>query len=570
MASDTVDSHADTAKIIEVESTGNGSKPPVSQPTKRGFRFWAIIAGLAIATFQASLENSVIVTSGPTIVQDLQMGEEYIWITNAFFLGCAASQPLFGQLCNVFGRRWLMLSATAIFTIGSGVCGGATNSAMLIAGRAVQGVGSGGITSIVNIIIADLVPLRDRGYFIAIIMVLYAVGLSGGPIVGGVLVDRSTWRWVFYINLPIGGVALLLLFLFLHVNYKKETTFEQKMRQIDWIGNGLLIAGTVSTLYALSFAGVRYPWSSWHILVPLLLGALGITLFGFWENWGFASDLVMPPRLFRHRTSLITAINTFLHWMLAYWGLYFLPLYFEAVKLFSGNRTGVSLLPMTLISIPGTAIASIAVARWGKFKLLHIVGEGIFTLGLGLFALQWEGSTTAEWATFQSIGALGAGVVLETLLPAFQAPVPESDQAAATATWSFIRTIGGVWGVAIPATVLNNRVDQLLHTVSDPIARQMLGGGGAYQYASARFVESWAEPVRGEIRAVYREALKTVFLVSVAFGGAAFLLFFLEKDVPLRKELESEYGLVKEPKKESGTASYDENAVKSQVSQDVL
>ncbi|KAI0799070.1 MFS general substrate transporter [Xylaria sp. FL0064] len=367
-------------------------------------------------------------------------------------------------------------------------------------------------------------------------------------------------------NLPIGGLALLILFISLHVNYKKETTLEQKVRQIDWVGNGLLIASTISTLYALSCASVRYPWSSWRILVPLLLGFLGITLFGCWEYWGFATDQVMPPRLFRHRTSLITAINTFLHWMLAYWGLYFLPLYFEAVKLFSGVRTGVSLLPMTLISVPGTAIASIAVARWGKFKLLHIAGEGIFTLGLGLFALQWEGSTTAEWATFQSVGALGAGVVLETLLPAFQAPVSESDQAAATATWSFIRTIRGVWGVAIPATILNNRVDQLLHTVSNPAARQMLADGGAYQYASAQFVAAWAEPVRGEIRAIYREALKTVFLVSVAFGGAAFLLFFLEKDVPLRKELESEYGLMVELEKGSESASHDGTVVNKPVS----
>ncbi|KAI0799069.1 major facilitator superfamily domain-containing protein [Xylaria sp. FL0064] len=155
MPNTTVVSHTETTNIVEKATDGNSSngnlhKSPVSQRTKRGFRFWAIVAGLAIATFQASLENSVIVTAGPTIVQDLQMGEEYIWITNAFFLGCAASQPLFGQLCNVFGRRWLMLSATAIFTIGSGVCGGATKSAMLIAGRAVQGAGSGGITSITS------------------------------------------------------------------------------------------------------------------------------------------------------------------------------------------------------------------------------------------------------------------------------------------------------------------------------------------------------------------------------------------------------------------------------------
>ncbi|KAK7750408.1 hypothetical protein SLS62_007707 [Diatrype stigma] len=270
--------------------------------SKRGFRFWAIIVGLCIANLQASLENSVVVTSGPTIVADLHMGAEYIWITNAFFV--AAVQPLYGQLCNIFGRRWLMLFAIALFTLGSGICGGATSSAMLIAGRGIQGAGSGGIGMI------------------------------------------------------------------------------------------------------------------------------------------------------------------------------------------------------------------------------------------------WEGSTTAEWATYQSIGALGAGVVLETLLPAFQAPVPESDQAAATATWAFIRTVGGVWGVAIPATIFNNRVDQLVYTISDLQARQWLAGGGAYQHASATFVTSFPEPVVSEIRAVYREALKLVFLTAVAFGGVAFLLFFLEKDVPLRKQLETEYGLV--------------------------
>ncbi|KAI0899973.1 MFS general substrate transporter [Annulohypoxylon nitens] len=523
-----------------VERTAGGQKTTAA---KRDFRFWAIIVGLCIANFQSSLENSVIVTSGPAIVNDLKMGEEFIWITNAFFLCCAAVQPLFGQLCNIFGRRWLMLFAIALFTLGSGICGGAKNSAMLIAGRGVQGAGSGGIGMIVSIIIADLVPLRERGYFLAIIMILYTVGMTCGPIVGGAIVDGTTWRWVFWINLPIGGVSLVLLYFFLHVNYNKEMTLEQKLRRIDWVGNGLLMAGTIVMLYALTYAGVKYSWGSWQTLVPLLIGVFVIFLFAVWEGRGLSPELVMPPQLFHHRTSLISAINTFLHWMLVYWGTYFLPIYFQAVLLFSAERAGVSLLPMTLISIPGCAVAAILVSRWGKFKILHLIGEAVFTVGLGLFALQWEGSTTAEWATYQSIGALGGGVVLETLLPAFQAPVPEKDQAAATATWAFIRTVGGVWGVAIPATIFNNRVDQLVYTVSDPQARQLLAGGGAYSHASASFVTSFPDPVVAEIRAVYREALKLVFLTAVAFGGVATLLFLLEKDVPLRQQLETEYGL---------------------------
>ncbi|KAK8078963.1 Efflux pump FUS6 [Apiospora phragmitis] len=365
------------------------------------------------------------------------MGEEFIWITNSFFLCCATVQPLFGQLCNIFGRRWLMLFTICLFTLGSGICGGATSGAMLIAGRGVQGAGSGGIGMNVSIIIADLVPLRERGHFLALIRILYTVGATSGPIVGGVIVDTISWRWVFWLNLPIGGVALALLYFVLHV---------------------------------------------------------------------------LPPHLLPDRQTLL------------------------------GPADGVALLPMTIISIPGCAIAAILISRTGKFKILHLVGEGVFTLGMGLFALQWEGSTTAEWATYQSIAALGGGVVLETLLPAFQAPVPESDQAAATATWAFIRSVGGIWGVSVPAAIFNNKISELSHTISDPRARQLLEGGKGYQHASAKLLAAFSEPVVAEIRVVYREALKLVWLISVAFSGLAFLLFFLERDVHLREQLETEYG----------------------------
>lgn len=329
------------------------------------------------------------------------------------------------------------------------------------------------------------------------------------------------------------------------------------MKRIDWVGNGLLMTGTIIMLYALTYAGGKHPWASWQTLVPLLLGVLVVVVFGAWEVLGSPAEPVMPPRLFRHRTSAVVAATTFLYWMLVYWGMYFLPLAFQTVFLFSAARAGVALLPMSLVSIPGTALAAVALSRWGRFKLLHIAGQAVFTLGLGLLALQREGTSTAEWATFQCVWALGAGMVMDTLLPAFQAPVAESDQAAATATWAFIRTVGGVWGVAVPASIFNNRADQLAHTISDEGARGLVSGGGAYQHAYASFIQSFPDPVRGQVRAVYREALKSVFLASVVFGGVAFLLFFLEKEMPLRKSLETEYGLEEPGSKANGVVKVD-------------
>ncbi len=336
---------------------------------------------------------------------------------------------------------------------------------------------------------------------------------------------------------------MLVLFLFLHVNYDKEMKLSQKLKRIDYVGNSLLMAGTIAMLYALTYAGVGSSWGTWRILVPLCLGLLGIVLFAVWESYGTALEPVMPPRLFRHRTSKIIAINTFLHWMLAYWGMYFLPLYFQAVLLYSARHTGVSLLPMTILSIPSCAIAAALISYWGRFKWLLVCGEAIFTLGLGLLSMQQKNTSTAEWATYQCICAIGGGVVLESLLPGFQAPVDEEDQASATSTWAFIRTVGGIWGVAVPATILNNRVQALSSSITDLVAREAFRAGGAYEHASAAFIHKYPEPTIGEITHIYQEALRVIFLVAVGIGCLATVLFVCQEDVPLRQHLETKYGL---------------------------
>jgi MFS family permease len=453
--------------------------------------------------------------------------------------------PLFGQFCNVFGRRYVALVVVAIFMLGSGICGGATTGGMLIAGRSVQGAGSGGIIMVSSIILSDLVPLRQRGNFSAILMSILGVGSALGPFIGGAIVSSTTWRWVFYLNLPIGAAALIVLFFFLRVNYNKEMSFLHKLKRIDFAGNSILVASTVSVLYALSYAGTRYDWQSWHTLVPLLLGFLGLFIFAWLQSTGFSAEPLMPPRFFRTRTSVILAIITFFSSALLYWCIFFLPVFFQSVKLYSPRRSGVALLPISLLGIPGSMLGAIALTRWGRYKPIHIVAFAIQTVGLGLFTLQRESTTVAEWAVFQCINSLGAGMVFATVLPAFQAFTHERDLAACTAAWYFIRLFGHVWGVAVPAAIFNNRLDALVAqgAISDSQVAQTISAGGAYQAASAAFVKQFAPAVQTEIRAVYMQATQRVFQVAIIFAGLAFLLSLFEKEVELRKTLETDFGL---------------------------
>lgn len=490
-----------------------------------------------------ALENTVVTTSLPTIVDELQLGRNYIWVTNIFFLTSAAVQPLFGQVANIFGRRWLTMFIVAVYTLGSGICGGANSGAMLIAGRAVQGIGSGGLNMIVDVVISDLVPLRERGNYIALILTVYSVGTSIGPFVGGIIVERTTWRWVFYINLPVGGAALVLLFLFLHVSSPKEMSLLQKIKRIDYVGNVVIMASSVAILYALTYGGSLFSWSDARVIVPLVLGLLGLVLFFFLESSPWIKEPVTPVRLFTHRTGAIIGINTFLNSALLYWAMYFLPVYFQAVLLSSPAWSGVQMLPIVLVAVPGAIVAVIVLSKFGRYKQLHVIGFAIVTISLGLFSMLDQYSSTADWVVFQVLGGLGSGMVLNTLLPAFQAGIPESDQAAATASWAFIRSFGNIWGVAIPAAIFNNRFSALEHQILDPTVRSQLSGGRAYEHASRAFVASLPQPVRAETIGVFVDALKMVWYISVVLCGIACVLSLFEKEIELRKELDTAYGM---------------------------
>ncbi|GKZ85569.1 hypothetical protein AnigIFM56816_011537 [Aspergillus niger] len=525
------------------EPLANAHEPP-PQRQHRGWRFWAVFPGLCFAILLAALDTSVLATALPTIVDQLHSGSLYIWTINGYFLAVAAVQPITGQASDLFGRRYPMIISVVLFALGSGLCGGASTTEMLIAARIVQGLGGGGIFVMVDIIAADLVALRERQKFMSIIMGTFALGTFIGPVLGGAIVTKTTWRWVFYINLPVAGIALVLVTLFLRVKWNREGTLKDRLARVDFSGNMILSAAIVAILIALTWGGTTYTWSSWHTLVPLLVGALGLVLFGLHQEY-VAREPTMPHRVYSNTTSLVAYILTFLHGIIMSWLSFFLPIYFQVMLRASPMRSGVDILAIVIPLMPAGIVGGLMVAMTGRYKPTIILGYSLISVGVGLLTLLTDKSSTATWVIFQIITGIGGGLSLTSTLPAVQAPLPEKDVAIATASWAFVRSFGAIWGAAIPAAVFNSKFDSQLSHISDEATRNLLARGGAYEHATKLFIEAFDNnpALQHEILDVYQSCLKLVWQVLLAFSLAAFPLAVCIPQVELRKELVTEFGL---------------------------
>lgn len=544
---------ASRPNLLNPAVTVRNEKSTVAKDTKqgrkRGIRIWAVMLALCVTQLLNAFEGTVTSTALPTIVADLGGGGEFIWASSGYFLTSTVFQPLFGQLANIFGRRWLILSAVAIFILGSGVCGAATSMGILILGRVIQGVGGGGINVLVNIVVCDMVPLLERGKFMAVIMAAISIGTAIGPILGGLIVQNTTWRWVFLLNLPVGGLSLILLFLFLKVGSgnTSSSSMWQKLARIDYGGNVIFIASVSVILAALAQGGNQWAWESYQTLASLVFGGFLLVVFMLYEQSNYCLEPTLPMRLFTNRTSAVAYILTFLHSLLTLLTLYFLPVYFQGVLISSPTISGVQTLPTVLILVPSAVVSGALLSKLGRFKPFHLLGFGLMTLGFAILTLLKASSPSAVWIIAQLLVAAGSGLALSTLLPAAQASLPDSDTAAATAAWAFLRSFGIVWGVAVPAAVFNARAGRLalglIDNVPSGIADQ-LTGGQAYEHATAAWVGSLPETLKGAVITVFEDSLFVVWILAAAVAGLGIILVLLEKEVQLRSKLESiEFGL---------------------------
>ncbi|KAI1856794.1 hypothetical protein JX265_011435 [Neoarthrinium moseri] len=519
---------ADSQQLAGTDSTSN-----------KGVEFWLVFLGLCFAGFVAATDSTIIFTALPTIANDFGGQSQYIWLENAYVFASTAIQPLYGQVSNIIGRRYPMIMSVALFALGSGIAGGANSTAMFISGRLVQGLGAGGMVMLIDLIVCDLLPLRERSTYLGTVLGACAVGSVVGPVIGGAIVTRSTWRWAFWINLPVCALTLAVMVPFLRISSRRSPSWVHSVSRIDYLGNTLFVGSITSILIGLVQGGVVYPWKSWQTILPIVLGFVGWA--GFFVQQGFCNEPTMPLRLFSHRTTATVYLQDFVVSVLLQWCIYILPLFFQSQLSASALTSGLNILPINAFMIPSGAVAGAILTKTGRYKPLHWAGFGVLAISCGLFSAMSSSTSTIAWAWFEILAGVGIGLPLTTQLPAIQAVLSEPDTAISTSTYSFVRSFGFVWGATIPSIVFNSRVDAMLGSITDTKVRAALAGGGAYSYALS--VKDLTEQTLQQTLEVYREAMRVVWFVGLAFALVGFLLVFAEKHVEMRVTLETEFGL---------------------------
>jgi len=484
-----------------------------------------VFVALMLGMFLAALDQTIVSTALPTIVGDLGGLNHLSWVVTSYLLAATVSTPIYGKLGDMIGRKPVFLAAILIFLAGSMLSGLSQTMGELIAFRAVQGIGAGGLMVGAQAIIGDIVPPRERGRYMGVIGSVFAVASVAGPLLGGFLVDNLSWRLVFYLNMPICALAVAIVVWRLHLQTPPVR------HQIDVIGAVLLSAGVAALIMVTTWGGSEYAWSSAQIIT---LGVAGVVLLGVFVWWETrAAEPILPLDLFRSRVFSVANAIGFAIGMAMFGAIIFIPLYLQIVYGASPTSSGLRLLPLMF----GLLVAAIAsgriISRIGKYRAFPIAGTA--TLVAGMFLLSRLGVGTAPWlaSVYMLVVGVGIGLVMQVLVLVVQNDVRPQEIGVATSTATFFRSVGGSFGVAIFGTVFASRLAaQLSHLPRSVTAR--IGSGVHLNPAQAKRLPPH---VHADFLQAFAHALHGVFLVGLVLALVPFVLSWLLKEVPLRTTL---------------------------------
>jgi EmrB/QacA subfamily drug resistance transporter len=487
-----------------------------------------VFAGLMLGMFLAALDQTIVSTALPTIVGDLGGLNHLSWVVTSYLLASTVSTPLYGKLGDLYGRKKLFQAAIVIFLLGSVFAGLSQNMTELIGFRAIQGLGAGGLMVGAQAIIGDVVPPAERGRYMGIIGSVFAVASVIGPLLGGLFTEQLSWRWVFYINLPIGAFALFVVGLALHT---PKVVVQHK---IDYLGAAVLSAAATALILVLTWGGTQYAWGS-----PTIIGLLVATVV--LTGWFIlieqrAVEPVLPLRLFKGSVFRVSSAAGAIVGFSMFGAITFLPLYLQTVHLVSPTVSGIMLLPIMACMLTTSIWSGRQISKRGKYRIYPIAGTIILTVGLGVLALLGIGVTTPYWHTAIGMALIGAGLglTMQVLVLSVQNSVDYGDLGVATASATFFRSIGGSIGVAVFGEIFANRLAAALKS-GGAQAGQLSSSAAHLTPAQLHALKTQQPVLFDQFLHAFNQALHVVFLSAVPFAALGVVLVLMLKEVPLRR-----------------------------------
>lgn len=484
-----------------------------------------VIGALMTGLFLAAIDTTIVATALPSMVGDLGGVDQLSWVVVAYLLTSTASTPLWGKLSDLYGRKPMFQATIVVFIVGSVVAGAAQTMNQLIAFRALQGIGGGGLFAVTFAIIGDIVPPRQRGRYFGYFTAVFAGAGIIGPLVGGFFVDNASWRWIFYINLPIGIVALMTTALALRIEPQRRAA------QVDYLG-ALFLVGSVVAVTLVTFWGrSEYAWTSATILLLSAGGAVLAIAFVLWEQR--VEEPILPMRLFANKVVRVTLTLSFLGGTALYAGTVFLPVYLQGVVGVSATSSGLLLSPMMLGVSVGSVATGRITTRTGRYKLWVVLGFALLSANLGYLSTIDTGTTRLAIGTAMVVQGLAIGAMMPVFTTATQNAVEPADIGSGTSAVQFTRSLGGSLGVAMFGAAFAARLTDRLTDIG--AGADLPSGLDADTLANSPSVIAGLPPaLRTDVTSALADSVGLVFLVALPVALVAVLIALLLPELPLR------------------------------------
>ncbi|PVZ97879.1 hypothetical protein BB558_006151 [Smittium angustum] len=507
-----------------------------------------MVIGLAVAMFLSALDNTIVSTALPTIASDFNNLSSISWVATSYMLTATALQPIYGNIADIFGAKGTILTAIFVFEVGSLLCGLSNSMTMLIFVRGVSGIGGAGIMTLAMIILSQTIPLSERGQYMGFIGAAFGLSSIAGPLLGGLFTDKASWRWCFYINLPLGAIAIVAIIFLVKIDKPKGNLME-KLKRLDVVGVLIMICAIVMILLALNWGGTTYPWNSSRIIALLVVGILCIFIFIAYE-YKFPKEPVIPLRIFRTRNLSLNFANQFLIGFGMFGLIFFMPMYYTVVYGGNATQSGLFLLPF-MLGIVATSVSSGAlISKTGVYRSFIWSGNAIFAVGIGLVTILNQDTKKAVQVIILLICGLALGLTMQPSLISVQASSTPDTLSMTTTLLQFFRVIGGTIGMTIVSTIMQNSLKTKLAVTSTLFPKYTKIIEAATKTAAVIRAPGVPKDLQEAIIDAYVKSIRAAFIVLIPITVIAFLIGMGITHIPLR---------AKKPKKEE--AIEDENVL---------